>query len=73
MANTPNLHHTMREVMDEATAALFLDVSVRTMQRLRLAREITFFRVRGQVRYRRSDLERYMSAHTEAALRTGTR
>jgi len=47
-------------IVDTAEAARLLNVSTRTMQRLRDDNRINYMMVRGHCRYRVSDLNRYM-------------
>jgi len=47
-------------IVDTAEAARLLNVSTRTMQRLRDGNRIKYMMVRGHCRYRIADLKRYM-------------
>jgi excisionase family DNA binding protein len=48
-------------VFNEARAANYLKISLRTMQRLRKSHAVGYCRVRRQIRYRQADLERFLA------------
>ncbi|MBV9241774.1 MAG: helix-turn-helix domain-containing protein [Acidobacteria bacterium] len=67
---TPNPHpqpHT-QEVFREQEAAAFLQVSRITLQRLRLKGEVPFSRIGIQVRYTKSQLERFLASRERATI-----
>ena len=65
----PTLPPTLRDILSEAEAADYLNVSVRTIQRLRTERAIPYAQIRRRIRYRRTDLDRYLAKQTMPVLR----
>lgn len=62
-------------LMTEHEAAQFLGVSVRTLKRLRARRQIPFYPIRANgsrciIRYRKSDLERFLAKIRVSPTRT---
>lgn len=50
---------------DSKGAAAYLDISTRTLARMKKAGEIPFVRCGRQIRYRREDLDAYLNANLE--------
>lgn len=50
---------------DSRGAAAYLDISTRTLARLKKAGEIPFARCGRQIRYRRRDLDEYLASNIE--------
>ena len=51
-------------LLTPAQVCAFLQVSPKTLQRLRMRRSLSYVRVRGQVRFRQSALENYLNKFT---------
>jgi excisionase family DNA binding protein len=52
-----------RHLMNEAELADYLSVSPRTVRRMRQARQIPFFKIRGAVRYDPSMVAEHLVVH----------
>jgi excisionase family DNA binding protein len=51
-------------LLTPAQVCSFLQVSPKTLQRLRLRKSLSYVRVQGQIRFRQSSLERYLDKFT---------
>lgn len=63
--------HNPDPLLDIAQAAQYSGLSVRFLRRLTHEERIPVVRIGGRVRFRRSDLDALLAAHTRPATRTG--
>ena len=62
----------MQKLYTTETLAELLQVSPRTIRRERKEDRLPFVRVRGQIRYRDSDVHSYLERNASMSLETGT-
>lgn len=56
--------NTTAALLTSAQVCAFLQISPKTLQRLRLRRSLSYIRVQGQIRFRQSVLENYLDKFT---------